>query len=540
MTFQDLQSGRGPSMKGWAKIERCCAQAAKDDWRYVWIDSCCIDKSSSAELSEAINSMFQWYRQAEVCFTYLSDVPSGGDWKTHMAEGSDFRASKWFTRGWTLQELLAPSEVIFFDKDWVDIGSRSAFASLITEVTGILDVDDYNIDKLCIATVFSWASKRETTRIEDRAYSLMGLFNVHMPLLYGEGNQAFMRLQMELLKVTDDETIFAWTIPGAMNFCREGMLAGSLECFALSNICKQQFIIRKKPHFMTNQGLRVDWPLILEKQSEDVILPHYLVPLNCTTFAVSQPQGLPREIILSREPVALEILFAGGGYVVRMNRETRLFSLLPEMPLQDYPTTTFTIPQQKSRIGWDRAEDKQRHVFVNATSLLAAGYSYTFSEDNPGRYLSPSYAYSYKRNTFKPTLPPVWKNLVAEIKFDHGSSKLSEPLVFTNDIGECLIILISLFKGVPHIISDTIPIATIPNYIASADRWRHYYLGVVVHPSRYTKLLDSGKSISVESVKKGDPTNPSKHIQWVNILVDSKGSLRWPEQPTDSPSYGAL
>lgn len=100
-------------LAGYSKIVGCCKQPGLDGFDYAWIDSCCIDKSSSAELSEAINSMFLWYSDSQTCYAYLSDVPSFAD--DHSAENSAFRTSKWFGRGWTLQELLAPEIVVFYD-----------------------------------------------------------------------------------------------------------------------------------------------------------------------------------------------------------------------------------------------------------------------------------------------------------------------------------------------------------------------------------------------------------------------------------------
>lgn len=123
VTFQDLMSGKGHGMAGWKKIEGCCQLALHDKLEWVWIDSCCIDKSSSAELSEAINSMFRWYRDAEVCYTFLSDVSGPLDERRNMA---GFRSSKWFTRGWTLQELLAPDELRFFDKNVCTLPSSAS------------------------------------------------------------------------------------------------------------------------------------------------------------------------------------------------------------------------------------------------------------------------------------------------------------------------------------------------------------------------------------------------------------------------------
>ena len=146
--------------------------------------------------------MYSWYRNSQVCYAYLADVRRG----ECLLE--DLRRSNWFTRGWTLQELLAPSSVIFFDKDWSDIGTRSSLEEYISEITGIEDF--VNFESACVAQKMSWASGRETTRKEDMAYCLLGLFNVNMPPLYGEGDKAFRRLQLEIIKTSDDESIFAW------------------------------------------------------------------------------------------------------------------------------------------------------------------------------------------------------------------------------------------------------------------------------------------------------------------------------------------
>lgn len=179
VSYQDLQSGRGRNMKGYYKILGCCKQAVQDGWKYAWIDSCCIDKTSSAELTEAINSMFLWYREAQICYAYLSDVVFG---KATDNIDACLRDSKWFTRGWTLQELLAPEYVVFFDADWEEIGTKSSMAQAIQQITGIRDLVRW--DQACVAQKMSWASSRQTTRVEDLAYSLLGIFGVFMPPLY--------------------------------------------------------------------------------------------------------------------------------------------------------------------------------------------------------------------------------------------------------------------------------------------------------------------------------------------------------------------
>ncbi|KAF5637207.1 heterokaryon incompatibility protein het-E-1 [Fusarium tjaetaba] len=226
--------------KGYKKIELCAKQAQKDGLGYCWVDTCCIDKSSSAELSEAINSMFSWYRNSAVCYIYLEDVVH----KEHSARvGESLAEARWFTRGWTLQELLAPRARQFFDANWTMIGEISknryrehlvngffrmdttadeegdpqelegtSLASQVAQITGIprkvLYVGD--LGSFSAATRMSWAARRRTTRMEDQAYCLLGIFDVHMPLLYGEGKHAFIRLQEEIIRKQPDHTLFAW------------------------------------------------------------------------------------------------------------------------------------------------------------------------------------------------------------------------------------------------------------------------------------------------------------------------------------------
>jgi hypothetical protein len=243
ISFRDLHFTSGVdwrAKKAFYKVEHACQQALKDGYNYIWIDTCCINKDSSAELSEAINSMFKWYQEACICYAYLSDV--------HNGDNASFSSSRWFTRGWTLQELLAPNHVHFYDQTWSYVGSRISLATLITTVTGIdnyiltrahldrqvvfneqsmsagflrLDGRTYcrvtapaNVQSVLktvtIAQRMKWAAKRQTTRLEDIAYSLLGLFDVHMPLLYGEGMKAFIRLQEAIIEGSRDHSILAF------------------------------------------------------------------------------------------------------------------------------------------------------------------------------------------------------------------------------------------------------------------------------------------------------------------------------------------
>ncbi|KAI1324210.1 heterokaryon incompatibility protein-domain-containing protein [Xylariaceae sp. FL0255] len=196
--------------EGFVKIEYCCAQAISDGYEWVWIDTCCIDKSSSAELSEAINSMFKWYRNAEICYAYLSDTL---EVSTPVAIRFALSNCRWISRGWTLQELLAPREVIFYTKYWRPIGSRTELHSHLAEVTGIgrQYIKGCNLNEASIAQRMSWVARRNTSREEDMAYCLLGIFDVNMPLLYGEGMKAFRRLQEILAhEYYKDHTLYAW------------------------------------------------------------------------------------------------------------------------------------------------------------------------------------------------------------------------------------------------------------------------------------------------------------------------------------------
>ena len=168
--------------RGYQKIQACAQQALKDDLDYFWIDTCCIDKSSSAEQSEAINSMFQWYRNAQVCYVYLYDIPARLPGTDYRAWRAKFQTSRWFTRGWTLQELIAPRSLKFFAGDWSHVGTKEDLTSAITDKTGIPYEVVINSDfsKASLAQRMSWAAGRSTSRREDAAYCLMGLFDVNM------------------------------------------------------------------------------------------------------------------------------------------------------------------------------------------------------------------------------------------------------------------------------------------------------------------------------------------------------------------------
>ena len=231
-----------PQMK---KIKNACTKARerKPPLKWLWVDTCCIDKTSSVELTSSLNSMFEWYYRATVCYAYLYDVP---DLKSLDPKQSN-QKSVWFERGWTLQELLAPRNMEFYAQGWNLMGTRKGLADILHLVTGIDKrclTGASNFKQVSVATRMSWMAGRTTTMIEDIAYSMLGLLNVNMPIQYGEGAKAFIRLQRTLMESSTDESIFAWTTPTNGLTCYRslgqtpnwapqnwGLLAPSPDCF---------------------------------------------------------------------------------------------------------------------------------------------------------------------------------------------------------------------------------------------------------------------------------------------------------------------
>lgn len=307
VSYQDLMQDRKKDGAGYVKILAFCKRAAADmaiygnryggkavkgpfDW--VWIDTCCIDKSSSAELSEAVNSMYSWYSRSVVCYAYLPDVEISAEPDETMRA---FQGSQWFTRGWTLQELLAPSDVVFFSSDWKTIGTRERLESDIAAAAGINAIlvnPFYRVwrsYKISAYEKLSWSSGRNTSRLEDQAYCLLGLFDINMPLLYGEGQKATHRFQLEIIRSTHDESIFAGDldhvsspIVGRAHISR-GLLDHDIQCFRRTKryldirdgLDMDPVEIGRPPYTVTNQGLELRVPTRLAEK--DV----FFWPLNC-------------------------------------------------------------------------------------------------------------------------------------------------------------------------------------------------------------------------------------------------------------------
>ncbi|KAI2619806.1 HET-domain-containing protein [Hypomontagnella submonticulosa] len=354
VTFADIQ-GAWPLYRrreSWKKIKWCCRQALQDGFEYVWVDTCCIDKSSSAELQEAINSMFRWYEMSQVCYAYLADVRPG---EKPRAVGSSFRRSKWHTRGWTLQELIAPGLVLFFDSSWNAIGTRFSLRYTISSVTGIdriiLENSVVNARRAMrhtsIAQKMSWAAGRSTSRPEDIAYCLLGIFGVNMPMLYGEESNAFVRLQEEIMKNSHDQAILAWgfgrpvpTLWGASH-----ALATSPGDFAGCSNLASFGVARPGDSFaMTQRGLELHLPM---KDFDGNCKISYCL-LNCAT--------LGRDVRGGDRVLALPLLQATSLYqqlhdpnnlntdeYIRMPLTTPLW--VPADCLHKWPRRTVYLPK---------------------------------------------------------------------------------------------------------------------------------------------------------------------------------------------------
>ncbi|KAI0806359.1 HET-domain-containing protein [Xylaria sp. FL0064] len=306
-------------LKGYAKIEATCRIAQEQGLDYAWVDTCCIDKSSSAELSEAINSMFAWYRNAAVCYAWLCDYAQDAafdltdeavlesfeareslneqdmrfsdpppltskelDMRNHI--GQSLRKCRWFSRGWTLQEMIAPKHVEFYDCGWKCFGSKAQLAPILAWITGVDPgvLKGGSLDQVLVGRRMSWAANRQTRRVEDIAYCLLGIFDINMPLLYGEGEKAFIRLQEEIIRSSNDLSIFAWTAALGDKRSFRSIWAGSPNEF---KSC--QFLVkpalewnRRGEYSITSRGLRTT-DMIRTVRGEASRKGSYFLPLDC-------------------------------------------------------------------------------------------------------------------------------------------------------------------------------------------------------------------------------------------------------------------
>lgn len=309
--FQHMRSARRKpeiqNLEGYLKIVNACKQASQDCYKYLWIDTICIDRTSSAELQEALNSMYQWYQDSEICYAHLSDLSSNcpqlRDERRDTGWFEAFKSCRWFYRGWTLQELLAPKKLIFYSTDWTWVAALRGVPDMVSEIThiptGVL-LHERPLQAFSIATRMSWASQRQTKKVEDVAYSLLGIFDVNMTMQYGERDKAFTRLQEELIKSSTDQSIFLWpkqrteslpsshieTFRGALLASSPADFADSDEMLPVGNITYHRI---NSIHQWANGRLRLDTELVNLREKDC-----YAAVLNC------HEQGKPERFVALR------------------------------------------------------------------------------------------------------------------------------------------------------------------------------------------------------------------------------------------------
>jgi len=386
VSFQDLVGGDAPKLLECKKIIGCRNQAVSDGYGYIWVDTCCIDKTSSAELSEAINSMFCWYQEAEVCYAYLADVDIKAD-LTYLQ--SAIENSRWFTRGWTLQELVAPSDVVFYDSDWTEIGTKTDLTEIISGVTGVdvtvlLKGKMNNFDDYSVAKRMFWASRRRTTRVEDEAYCLMGLFGVNMPLLYGENQKAFFRLQEEIMKRSDDHSLFAWKTSELFawkesELVKTGLLASSPRDFSTSGEVDHVPIKDGNPYSITNKGVQITLPLLYLPADGNLELAFPAASLHAIfdPYRTEQAYRSPDHSIRSTNAIAMlncqlskapnyffgiileqQSDYGSDNFYLRDNRNFGLILLNPRATENGLSFKQIFVPFPKDKVAWNYDSNK--------------------------------------------------------------------------------------------------------------------------------------------------------------------------------------
>lgn len=274
VTLQDFMAGTAQAKYGYRKIEELCRIARSHHCEWVWLDTCCIDKTNSVELNEAINSMYNWYQNSVLCVAYLFDFRAGGN--------DDLGDSSWFRRCWTLQELISPRVVEFYDRRWSFFGTKEGLCQDIADITGVdrRTLSGADPRRCSVAQRMSWAAGREATRIEDQAYSLLGLFDISLPMLYGDGEKAFLALQNQILQYStdsNDQSIFAWS-RGLKDGDYYGLLAKSPSAFAECNATRCTAPIEKTYGFsFTGAGIQLNAPTIPYGMNT------YAVAIACTS-----------------------------------------------------------------------------------------------------------------------------------------------------------------------------------------------------------------------------------------------------------------
>lgn len=490
ITFRDMQEGQEATKRAsYSKLRNTCACAAADNVDYVWIDNFCIDKESSAELSESVNSMFTFYKDAVTCYAYMADVPAGEDPRT----SETFAQSRWFRRGWTLQELIAPKHLTFYAQDWTILGTRSELADVISRITrideGIL-MGLKDLKYVSVAKRMSWAADRETTRQEDMAYCLMGLFDVNMAMLYGEGgDKAFLRLQEEIMKDSDDETLFAWTNTREDQPELQGLLANSPKDFRNSSGYIPDYDRSDRvPHSTTSRGLRITLGMQRLHADGDV----WIGSLECPV-----PPAYTETLA-----IYLKLLDKQSQQYARIKADR-----LCKIPQRGPPQTIFV--RQKPLIpGFD--DVFLHHVFqLRKVEIYAKG-----SPDVPCTLSERGYEFIEvlkhpltKIITPLPTSAPIGLPLIT-LDIPRGSNKLAGVLMIGRPDKVCVLVMLGSKPGF-GVGVDVIPMTALSTPSEASKRRS---LAVLEQPEYPTEMF------SIEQLEKYfDPKTPGG---WLNMGED--------------------
>ncbi|KAJ8131546.1 hypothetical protein O1611_g2085 [Lasiodiplodia mahajangana] len=388
-------------MKGARKVLKSCEVAKSKGFEWIWIDTCCIDKTSSAELSESINSMFRWYEDSAVCIVYLVDILKDD-------KSTPFSQSRWFTRGWTLQELIAPRWVEFWDRNWTYIDTKQSLSRMIANITsidelvlqhghhpsnssedqttitrrtnhGVLEDDPPATDTIrhllrtyAVCNIMSWASCRQTTRAEDTAYCLLGLFDINMPLLYGEGaEEAFYRLQLAIIERSNDQSLLAWErldngdFPQSCQQESSSVFAPSPAFFRRGGKIQPDWTTKYSYHMpfshmiVGQEGLSIDLLICpcrySSAASDSSLMPErYIGILDCVF------DGQP----LTRPAIALN---KGLRFIQYFRRDFNLYTIGPESASEVRLSFSGSLPHDRIQIDISEAEKKRillpsRHI----------------------------------------------------------------------------------------------------------------------------------------------------------------------------------
>lgn len=375
VTFEDFNNPE-PSVRsqkgGFGKIQRMCELANRAGLKYSWVDTCSIDKRSSAELTEAINSMFQWYKDAVVCFVWLADLPTEQSSHSRLSTQQPLipglESCRWFTRGWTLQELIAPSRVEFYDQEWHFRGTKADLSNQLARITNIsVDVlrNAASMYRLSVAQRMSWAASRQTTRAEDTAYCLLGIFNVNMPMMYGEGTRAFIRLQETIAAQSNDFSLFAWKASPneSQQMYRGGFAISPSEFGDSASIRLMRNTVFNPEYLITNKGLRMNTSIFAGQGGA------YFLSLNCTNSQATEG---------STEEVGIWIQQHGGGVYSRIRSDE--YASLPQGQAAKL-VRIFLSRVVSPELSQD-LEGSQNHAFVLRNGFNEANIA-TYASDFP-------------------------------------------------------------------------------------------------------------------------------------------------------------